>query len=247
MHTYRFFRNWIALSSTYADKLRGGPHGRFRRIALAPNGLVAPPTPLPERLRCGPITIGTAGRPSETKGTDLLIEAAVRVKQVRADIRFKIAGRGYDELQKRAEARGVSDVVDFVGWQNDMDGFLDQLDVFCLPSVNEPFGLVMIEAMARGLPVLSTATNGALDIIKPGETGWVVPIGDAGAFAAAVLDAASDRDEIARRGVAAYRDVRTRFAPVAAGRNLLSALATLRQIPVGAGRTDYVSLATTQE
>ena len=229
-HTYRFFRNWIALSSAYADAVRQSRQGRFRRIALAPNGLAAFPAPPPLRSRTGPITIGTVGRPSATKGTDVLIEAAVIVKRMRPDITFRIAGNGYDEQQALARRKGVADTMQFVGWQNDVEAFMDQLDVFCLPSIVEPFGLVMIEAMARGLPVIASATNGARDIVRPGETGWVVPINDAAALAGAMLEAACDREEIARRGAAAYRDVCLRYAPEAAGRNLLSALDSLREM-----------------
>ncbi|MGI9388430.1 MAG: glycosyltransferase family 4 protein [Boseongicola sp.] len=247
VHTYRFFRNWIALSSGYADELRDSPSGRFRRIALAPNGLAAVPKQLSRRMPAGPFTIGTAGRPSETKGTEMLLAAALRVRQVRPDIRFKIAGRGYDQFQEMAKRIGVADVVEFVGWQDDMDGFLDTLDAFCLPSVGESFGLVLIEAMARGLPIISTATNGARDIVKPGETGWLVPINDPEAFAAAVLDAGSDRAEISRRSAAAYRDACQRYAPVAAGRNLLDALASLREMPACARRAKLATLATPQD
>ena len=226
VHTYRFFRNWISLSTGNAETLRGSRSGRFRRIATAPNGLVVRPAPPPKRERTGSITIGTAGRPSASKGTEMFLEAAALVKGIRPEIRFKIAG-SYDGLQNLADRYGVSDVVEFVGWQNDFDGFLDDLDLFCLPSVIEPFGLVMIEAMARGLPVISTATNGALDIVKPGETGWLVPIGNAEALAGAILDAASSRTEISRRGAAAYRDVCLRYTPAAAGRQLLEALISI--------------------
>ncbi|MGI9475486.1 MAG: glycosyltransferase family 4 protein [Hyphomicrobiaceae bacterium] len=246
-HTYRFFRNWIALSSTYAQALRESRQGWLRRIALAPNGLASFPAPPPARSRVGPITVGTAGRPSATKGTDVLIEAAAIVKRVRPDVTIKIAGNYYDDLQKRAKCKGVSDIVQFVGWQNDIDAFMDQLDVFCLPSIVEPFGLVMIEAMARGLPVIATATNGARDIVRHDETGWLVPINDAAALAGAVLEAAADRSVISRRGAAAYRDVCSRYAPQAAGRNLLTALDTLHEMSGRRQSASFRPLAASQD
>jgi glycosyltransferase involved in cell wall biosynthesis len=227
IYPYRCFRNWISLSEHYAQSLRASPSGWFRRIAVAPNGLLDDP-PLPVfREKTGPVVFGTAGRLSKAKGIETLIEAAALIPRDEADIRFRIAGSGWEPFQELAGRRGVADLFEFIGWTDNMDGFLDSLDVFCLPSEKEAFGLVLIEAMARGLPVISTMTNGGRDIVQVDETGWLVPIADAGALAASLHKVASDRAEIARRGKAAYSDVMTRFTPSPAGRRLIEELASL--------------------
>ncbi len=105
-----------------------------------------------------------------------------------------------------------------------MERFLDSLNVFCLPSEKESFGLVLIEAMARGLPVISTVTTGGRHIVQIDATGWLVPIADADALAATLHEIASDRAELARRGEIAYCDIIEHSSPKSSGRHLLQAL-----------------------
>ena len=227
IYPYRCFRNWISLSEHYAQSLRASPSGWFRRIAVAPNGLLDDPPPPVFREKTGPVVFGTAGRLSKAKGIETLIEAAALIPRDKVDIRFRIAGSGWEPFQALASRQGVADLFEFIGWTDDMDGFYDSLDVFCLPSEKESFGLVLIEAMARGLPVISTVTNGGLEIVRVNETGWLVPIAEAGALAATLSEVASDRAEITRRGKIAYCDVLEHYIPKSSGRHLLQALALL--------------------
>lgn len=224
---YRFFFNWIALSEAYASALRQSASGRFRRIVVAPNGLLGDPAPPAVRTRSGPVVFGTAGRLSTAKGIDVLIEAAALIPRDEMDVRFKVAGEGWEPFQDLARRKGVGDLFDFLGWTDDMDGFLDQLDVFCLLSDKEAFGLVLAEAMARGVPVLSTTTNGGREIVEAGVNGWLVPIGDAGALAATMCEIASDRRRIDAMVKDAYRTAVTRYAPAPAGLALIKALRAL--------------------
>lgn len=221
---YRFFRNWIALSNPFAEKLKSSASGRFRNIAVAPNGLVDVPTQPAREPRTGPVVFGTAGRLSLEKGTDAFIDAAAQAARLGIDARFKIAGAAPDRYRSYAEQQGVSDILDFVGWTDDMDDFFDSLDVFCLASHKESFGLVLIEAMARGVPVISTTTNGALDIVDAGETGWLVPIDATDELAETFRNVASDRAEITRLGAAAFACVRDRYTPKPVGQALIEAL-----------------------
>lgn len=221
---YRFFRHWIALSNPFAKKLESSASGRFRNIAVAPNGLADVPMQPTRETRTGPVVFGTAGRLSLEKGTDAFIDAAALAVRFGIDARFRIAGATPDRYRTYAEQLGVSEVVEFVGWTDDMDDFFDSLDVFCLASHKESFGLVLIEAMARGVPVISTVTNGALDIVEANATGWLVAIDDTKALAETFRRVASDRAEIERRGSAAFTSVCERYTPKPVGRALIKAL-----------------------
>lgn len=224
---YRFFRKWIALSEPYAATLRASPDGRHRQIAVAPNGLLEDPQPVQRRLRDGPLVVGTAGRLSEAKGIHTLIEAVAAIVRQGGAIDLRLAGPGSEQFEALSNELGVADHVTFLGWTDDIDGFLDDLDVFCLPSRKEAFGLVLIEAMARGLPVISTDTHGARGIVRSGKTGWLVPIDDVDALASAMRLADADRQALIDMGGAAYDDVCARFTPQATGRALLDALRLL--------------------
>lgn len=225
---YRFYRHWLALSHPYAAFLRSGTSGRLRKIAVAPNGLPEAPQPLLQKNRpTDRILVGASGRLSKAKGTNLIIEAAAILKADGANIHFKIAGPSPEPFIALADQKGVSDRVEFVGWIDQMNDFLDELDIFCLASEKESFGLVLIEAMARGLPVVSTATNGARDVIGDDPVGWLTPIGDAQALATTLSTASSDRHELARRGEAAFHRACLQYTPQPVGRELIKALTSL--------------------
>ncbi len=70
--------------------------------------------------------------------------------------------------------------VEFLGWieHRSLPEIYNRVDIFVLPSYSEALGLVIMEAMASGLPVIATKTSGAKDLIEDGETGFLVPIGD---------------------------------------------------------------------
>jgi glycosyltransferase involved in cell wall biosynthesis len=84
-------------------------------------------------------------------------------------------------------------------------------DLLVLPSVAEAFGLALIEAMACGLPVIACNTHGPAEIVRDGQSGWLVPPDDEPALAAALLAAASDPPERKRRGSQAALEARQRY------------------------------------
>ncbi|AXE29362.1 glycosyl transferase family 1 [Chromobacterium phragmitis] len=82
--------------------------------------------------------------------------------------------------RRLAETLGIGGRVRFVGPQRDVRGFYGMADGFILPTLYEPFGSVVAEAMACGLPVLTSARCGGAELLEEGETGWVAPALDAG-------------------------------------------------------------------
>src|SRR6202034_4671627 len=103
------------------------------------------------------------------------------------NIPFKavLAGEGEEEgaLRDLAREKGLGEELRFAGWVTDKQAFFDSIDLFCLPSHHEPFGIVLLEAMAQGLPVVATASEGPSEILEAGEPGVLVPTNDAGALA----------------------------------------------------------------
>jgi glycosyltransferase involved in cell wall biosynthesis len=99
------------------------------------------------------------------------------------------------------------------GWRphEQLPQALNSSDLLVLPSVAEAFGLALIEAMACGLPVIACAAHGPAEIVRDGQSGWLVPPDDEPALAAALLAAASNPHERQRRGHQAAADARRSY------------------------------------
>jgi glycosyltransferase involved in cell wall biosynthesis len=108
---------------------------------------------------------------------------------------------------------GVPDVF-LAGWRDHdlLPAALNAADLLVLPSVREQFGLVLIEAMACGLPVVAVDAHGPAGIVEPGRTGWLVPPDDQAALAEALVEAVNHPAERARRGIAAWHAARARYS-----------------------------------
>jgi glycosyltransferase involved in cell wall biosynthesis len=139
--------------------------------------------------------VGMVGHIAPIKGQEDFVRAAAIVNQFRDDIEFVIAGEDKsDSLENRralekliCELR-MEEKIRLPGWTDDVVSFLASLDVYVSPARSEPFGLSIVEAMAAGVPVIATASEGAREIIEDNETGRLVPIGESDAIAATILD-----------------------------------------------------------
>lgn len=120
-----------------------------------------------------PPVIGALGRLHEIKGFDVLLRAAAGLRDQGVDFRVKLAGDGPElaSLKQLAADLGLEDRVEFVGWVVDPSAFLNTIDLFVVPSRYESFGLVVIEAMAAGVPVITSDIEGPCEILKGGQLG----------------------------------------------------------------------------
>lgn len=143
-----------------------------------------PDEPLVER-KGDEIIIGNAARLTAQKGQALLIEAAAKLRERGRNIRVLIAGTGEleDELKAKAREYGVADVVEFLGFTDDIKGFNRSLDIFALPSLWEGFGYAMVEAMTARLPVVAFNANSMPEVVSDGETGLLATPGNATSLA----------------------------------------------------------------
>jgi len=135
-----------------------------------------------------PPVIGSLGRFVKKKGFDVFIDALALLKKRGYSFSAVLGGIGGEarHLKKRARRAGLRDVLDFPGWVKDKRAFYTGLDLFCLPSLHEPFGIVLLEAFVHGVPVIATDSEGPHDIITPNFDALIVPIGNAEAMADAL-------------------------------------------------------------
>jgi glycosyltransferase involved in cell wall biosynthesis len=142
----------------------------------------------------GDVVLISVGRLIKRKALDDLLLAVSRVEDQR--FRLLIIGEGPEETHLRDLARGLglSSQVDFLGavWGEPKFQYLAASDIFVLPSVHEGFGLVFLEAMYCGLPVIASSSGGQTDFLRDGKTGFLVPAGDVDALAEKILRLAGD-------------------------------------------------------
>ncbi len=178
----------------------------------------------------------TLGRLIEKKGFADLLQAFARLPAAingRPTV-LLVAGDGplRDELQAASRSLGVAPWVRWLGWQDAPDRFYDLADVFVCPSRHEPLGNVILEAFNYHLPVVSTATDGALELIEDGYSGLICPCADPKALAErieAVLEAGDQaRRDLGDAGHAALERHHGRDAVVEAYLDLYTRLSAER-------------------
>jgi glycosyltransferase involved in cell wall biosynthesis len=124
----------------------------------------------------GVVVIGTAARLEPVKGLEFLLRAFARIRQNNPDTLLEIAGDGSqrDALESQARNLGIADSVRFLGWVSDVQSVMRRWHIFALASVEEGFGLAVLEAMALGLPVLATAVGGIPEIVTDDKDGLLI-------------------------------------------------------------------------
>ncbi len=125
--------------------------------------------------------IGTLGRFVEKKGFHIYLQALKHLRDKGYGFSAVLAGAGKEEenLRQQVKDANMQSIVNFPGWIDDRASFYAGLDIFCLPSLHEPFGIVLLEAFAHGVPVVATDTEGPVDICVHDQDSLVVPKGDA--------------------------------------------------------------------
>lgn len=157
--------------------------------------------------------VGTAGPLESSKGQAFFLEAARRVLDADHDVEFLVAGSGPDEhhLRRMARELKLTPKVTFVPNLLDFSATLKAMDIFCLPSVVQGLGTVMLEAMALGRPVIASEVGGVSSILTNGQTGLTVPHSDSQALADRMIELLDDPIRARGMGNAASRRVRDAF------------------------------------
>ena len=117
------------------------------------------------------------------------------------------------ELEARAAQPDLTERVHFLGWRTEMAPIYAALDIFLMPSLWEGFGLVLLEAMAQGVPVVGSAVSAIPEVVADGETGLLVPPRDPVALAEALAALLADPARRAAMGAAGRARLEAEFSP----------------------------------
>jgi sugar transferase (PEP-CTERM/EpsH1 system associated) len=157
----------------------------------------------------GHFVIGTVGRVQDVKHQAGLVDAFIALRALlpeqHARLRLAIIGDGplRPQLEQQVAAAGLGDVVWLAGARSDIADLMRGFSLFALSSIAEGTPVTLLEAMATGLPVVSTAVGGIPELVQDGVSGTLVPAGDPAAMAAALARYAGDAALAARHGTAA--------------------------------------------
>ena len=224
-HTGRFVREHFP---TCAERVR------VVRLCIDPARVEAWEARL--RARQGPaparepavLIVGRMVAEEPGKGHDALLEAWPEVIAKEPAACLWVVGGGDDvaRLEARARTLGLGESVRFLGRVDDetLAGLYERARVFAMPSRQEGFGLVYAEAMWHGAPCIASHADAGAEVVRDGETGRLVPYGDARATAAALLDLLLDPERAEALGRAGSAYVREAFAYPRFARDLLAAL-----------------------
>ncbi|HWG57111.1 MAG TPA: glycosyltransferase family 4 protein [Gaiellaceae bacterium] len=188
-----------------------------RKVTVVHYGLDEPPRPWgpnPEvPLPRGARVLLAIGRLVEQKGLDVAIDALPEVRRSH-DAHLVVLGEGplRQALLERARVRGVADAVHLPGRAGDVAALLRRADVFVHPSRWEGFGLVLLEAMLAGVPIVATRVSAIPEIVVDGSTGMLVPPDDAVALAKAVDALLANASRAASSAEAGRERARSKFS-----------------------------------
>ena len=165
--------------------------------------------------------VSLVGRIAEWKGQHILIEAAPAILAKFPKTKFRIIGaplfgdkeQQYEQgLKDTAKRLGIEQSIDFMGFRNDVTALLSETDILLHASIlGEPFGQVVVQGMAAGKPVVATNGGALPEIVVPGKTGTLVPMGDAKAMAEAVIEILANPAKARAMGDAGRERVKERF------------------------------------
>lgn len=211
-----------AAAEPFSEFLESGK-GFVQHYWVSPDFLERPSLRGPHRrdlgLKEGDFAVGVLGRISPTKGQALFLDALIPLLPGYPDLRLFVAGGadfespGEEErLRERGRAAESGRIV-FTGGMVEAIPFLDAMDVLVVPSQwDEPFGLVAVEGMARGLPVVATGTGGLREIVEDGVTGFHIEK-NAESLRKAVKGFLDKRSMASAMGTAGRKRVEAHFHP----------------------------------
>jgi len=162
--------------------------------------------------------VGIIGRLQKEKGHFDFIEVAQRLAPDNPETRFVMVGAptpGWEEeaaeIRQAARDAGLGERLILAGFRTDVPALLDAMDLFLFPSHAEAYGLVVVEAMAMGLPVVAYGCDGVLDLVVSGQTGELVDLYDRDALTAVTAGLLADGERRRAMGRAGRQRVEERF------------------------------------
>lgn len=211
---YRRVDHFIATTQALGEYLRGRGIDAAAVSVLPYFTLVEPRQAVTEPRDPQVVVFVAVGRFVHKKGFDVLLSAFRRLLDSGVPARLLLGGDGPQRgtLEKQARQLGLERAVKLTGWVDEVPTLFDRGDVFVLPSRDEPFGIVTLEAMACGLPVVTTRTHGPSEVLDE-STAWFAGIDEVDTLTEAMRQAAADPEGRAERARTASRVFHEQYHP----------------------------------
>lgn len=186
------------------------------RVTVLANAVKVPPCLRPHTWSRPPV-IGFLGRFDVCKGVDVLIDACAALKARGLAFSLRVGGAGPQEaaLRWRVAEKGLGGAVTFLGWVRDekaKEAFFDTIDILAMPSREEAFGVVLIEAMAHGKAVVVSDCDAPARIVREANCGLIVPRDDVRGLADALAALLENADRSQTFGTRAYAYAKARHS-----------------------------------
>jgi glycosyltransferase involved in cell wall biosynthesis len=214
--------HFVAVSTTTASDALSDKEVDARRLSVIPNGIDLRRFTLSPEARTavrkelaigeGALVIGTVGRLSPEKDQATLIRAAEPLLGEQSRLLLVGDGPEAERLRALASALPHGRFVHFLGERSDVPRVLGAMDLFVLSSITEGLPLAILEAMAAGLPILATPVGGIPEVVRTRVSGYMFPVGQAGALRTLLDAMRRDRAEIRRMGDEARRAAQTLYS-----------------------------------
>ena len=164
----------------------------------------------------GAVLLGTVANLFPRKGYEVMLRALPAIVRAVPTVHYVIVGSDdhdyADRLKNLAQELKIADRVHIVGFQDPVQPFLAALDLYMHPALMEGFGIAVVEAMAMGKAVVATTTGGLPEVVAEGETGLLVPPGDAQLLAEAAISLLENKSMREHMGVCGRMRVQERFS-----------------------------------
>lgn len=216
----------ICNSEAIRDRFRG-QNGFEKRVLTVHSGIDLSEfrpeidgTPIRREFGGGIAWVALVGRIGLGKGHEIFLRASQKVVAQFSNARFLIVGRAEDEddarreifLKRLAGRLGLQSQVIFTGYRQDMPRLMAAIDLLVVATEAEPFGRVILEAMAAGKPVVGTSSGGTPELVEHEKTGLLVPPRDSEAMAKAILRLLKNLDEARHFGANGRKRVEAHFS-----------------------------------
>ncbi len=190
---------------------------------VVPNMIPVDVQVLPPWRRRQPLRLGALGRFDPVKGFDVFIDALGYLKQTGYPFTAQLAGEGAEKqaLQRRAEACDLAGQLSFPGWIDDVDRFLTEVDILCVPARSDAFGLTPLQAARAGVPMVLSRAVGHGEMFMPDTQALFAAIGDARETAGQMARLAEHPGLAERLRQSAFKRLVTHYSTRAATERLI--------------------------
>lgn len=193
-----------------------------KEIAVIYNGIERIPIPTAEEKaallssfggKVGERAVGIVARLEEVKDHETFLLGAKKLLQRRRDVRFYIIGDGSlrNALEQRAAELGIREHIAFTGFLQDVEKIEAALDVAVITSKAEALCLSILESMIAGIPAIGTDSGGVAEVIRHGENGFLIPVGDSDALAERLEELLGEDAKRSAFGAQARKDAEATF------------------------------------